>query len=60
MKGVSVVADIGNGTMNTLFIIDGRPQIGRMFTEKFGTTNARWRSARRMLGSTVQSSTRRR
>ncbi len=36
MKGVNVIADIGNGTMNTLFIIDGRPQIGRMFTEKFG------------------------
>ncbi len=37
MKGVNVIADIGNGTMNTLFIIDGKPQIGRMFTEKFGT-----------------------
>ena len=37
MKGVNVIADIGNGTMNTLFIIDGRPQLGRMFTEKFGT-----------------------
>ena len=37
MKGVNVVVDIGNGTMNTLFIIDGRPQVGRMFTEKFGT-----------------------
>ncbi|MCR5610331.1 MAG: ParM/StbA family protein [Clostridiales bacterium] len=37
MKGVNVIVDIGNGTMNTLFIIDGRPQIGRMFTEKFGT-----------------------
>ncbi len=37
MKGVNVIADIGNGTMNTLFIIDGRPQVGRMFTEKFGT-----------------------
>ena len=37
MKGVNVIADIGNGTMNTLFIIDGRPQLGRMYTEKFGT-----------------------
>ena len=37
MKGVNVIADIGNGTMNTLFIIDGKPQIGRMFTERFGT-----------------------
>ena len=37
MKGVNVVVDIGNGTMNTLFVIDGKPQVGRMFTEKFGT-----------------------
>lgn len=37
MKGVNVIVDIGNGTMNTLFIIDGKPQLGRMFTEKFGT-----------------------
>lgn len=37
MKGVNVIVDIGNGTMNTLFIIDGKPQVGRMFTEKFGT-----------------------
>jgi plasmid segregation protein ParM len=37
MKGVNVIADIGNGTMNTLFIIDGKPQVGRIFTEKFGT-----------------------
>ena len=37
MKGVNMVADIGNGTMNTLTIINGAPQQGRMFTEKFGT-----------------------
>jgi len=37
MKGVNMVADIGNGTMNTLTIINGAPQHGRMFTEKFGT-----------------------
>ena len=37
MKGVNMVADIGNGTMNTLTIINGVPQQGRMFTEKFGT-----------------------
>ena len=37
MKGVNMVADIGNGTMNTLTLIDGIPQKGRMFTEKFGT-----------------------
>ena len=37
MKGVNMVADIGNGTMNTFMLIDGIPQKGRMFTEKFGT-----------------------
>ena len=37
MKGVNMIADIGNGTMNTLTIINGTPQQGRMFTEKFGT-----------------------
>ncbi len=37
MDGVNVVADIGNGTMNVLYVIDGRPQSERMYTEKFGT-----------------------
>ena len=36
MKGVNVIADIGYGTVNTLFIVDGKPQITRMFTEDFG------------------------
>ncbi len=37
MKGVNVVADIGNGTMNVLYMVNGRPQSGKMYTEKFGT-----------------------
>ncbi len=37
MTGVNLVADIGNGTMNVLYIVDGRPQSDKMFTEKFGT-----------------------
>ena len=37
MKGLSVVADIGNGTMNTLFLTNGRPMSSKMYTEKFGT-----------------------
>ena len=37
MEGVNMVADIGNGTMNVLYICDGNPLSGRMFTEKFGT-----------------------
>ena len=37
MKGVNLVADIGNGTMNVLYMINGKPQAGKMYTEKFGT-----------------------
>ena len=37
MRGVNMIADIGNGTMNTLTVTNGAPQQGRMFTEKFGT-----------------------
>ena len=27
LKGLSMVADIGNGTMNTLYLVNGKPQI---------------------------------
>lgn len=37
LKGVNLIADIGNGTMNTLYMINGKPQQGKVFTEKFGT-----------------------
>ncbi len=37
LSGINLVADIGNGTMNVLYMIDGRPQSGKMYTEKFGT-----------------------
>ena len=37
LKGVNLIADIGNGTMNVLYMINGKPQSGKMFTEKFGT-----------------------
>ncbi len=37
LKGVNLIADIGNGTMNVLYMINGRPQAGKMYTEKFGT-----------------------
>lgn len=40
LKGVNIIADIGNGTMNVLYMIDGKPQAGKMFTEKFGTYQA--------------------
>ena len=37
MKGVNMIADIGNGTMNVLYIANGSPLSGKMFTEQFGT-----------------------
>ena len=37
LKGVNLITDIGNGTMNVLYMINGKPQQGKMFTEKFGT-----------------------
>ena len=37
MKGMTVLCDIGNGTMNVLFMKDGRPDPLKSYTEKFGT-----------------------
>ena len=37
LKGVNMVVDVGNGTMNTMTVINGVPQQGRMYTEQFGT-----------------------
>lgn len=37
MKGTNMIADIGNGTMNVMFVIDRKPVVDNMFTEKFGT-----------------------
>ena len=37
LTGINLIADIGNGTMNILYMINGKPQSGKMFTEKFGT-----------------------
>lgn len=36
-KGVNMLADIGNGTMNVMYINDCRPQEKKCFTEKYGT-----------------------
>lgn len=35
--GVNMLCDIGNGTMNIMFINDKKPMSGNMFTEKYGT-----------------------
>ena len=36
-RGVNMLADIGNGTMNVMYINDHRSQEKKCFTEKYGT-----------------------
>ena len=36
-SGVNMLCDIGNGTMNIMFVNDKNPNPRRCFTEKFGT-----------------------
>ena len=36
-KGINMLCDIGNGTMNVMYINDRRPQEKKCFTEKYGT-----------------------
>lgn len=36
-KGVNMLCDIGNGSMNIMYINNGRPIPSKCFTEKFGT-----------------------
>ena len=36
-KGVNMLCDIGNGTMNVMIITNGRPISSKCFTEKYGT-----------------------
>ena len=37
MKGMSMMADIGNGTMNVMFLDNGKPIPGNFYTEQYGT-----------------------
>lgn len=36
-KGVNMLCDIGNGTMNIMYINNGKPISNKCFTEKYGT-----------------------
>ena len=36
-SGVNMLCDIGNGTMNIMYINNGRPISGQCYTEKYGT-----------------------
>lgn len=35
-NGFNIIADIGNGTMNVIFVVDGIPDSARYYTERFG------------------------
>ena len=37
-KGLNILADIGNGTMNTMLIKDGKPMSSRCYTDKLGVS----------------------
>ena len=37
MNGITMMCDIGNGTMNLMKIVNHKPDLKNMFTEKFGT-----------------------
>lgn len=57
--GINVLADIGNGTMNTLYINNHRPQADKFYTDKLGVQQCINRIKNRLLaasGTTVQES----
>lgn len=59
LSGVNILADIGNGTMNTMYIIDGNPIETKCWTEKLGTEQCVMAINNNLLdkfGSTVDSS----
>ena len=37
LNGVNILTDIGNGTMNTMYIVDGKPIETKCWTDKIGT-----------------------
>ena len=36
-QGLNMLCDIGNGTMNIMYIVNGKPVSSKCFTEKYGT-----------------------
>lgn len=46
-RGVNMICDIGNGTMNIMFINDKKPVSGNMFTEKYDYTPRRGQICKR-------------
>ncbi len=55
-KGVNMLCDIGNGTMNIMYINNGRPVVSKCFTEKYGTQQCVLASREKLMrrfGATV-------
>ena len=48
-KGTNMLCDIGNGTMNIMYIIDQKPDVKNCFTEKFGTNQCAIRIMERIM-----------
>ena len=48
-KGLNVLADIGNGTMNTMYLKDGKPLISRCYTDKLGVEQCIIRMSNELL-----------
>ena len=46
LKGLNLVADIVNGTMNVLYMVNGRPKTERCTRRNSAPNNAHWRSGR--------------
>ena len=44
-----MLCDIGNGTMNIMYIIDQKPEVKNCFTEKFGTNQCAIRINERIM-----------
>ncbi len=58
-KGVNMLADIGNGTMNVMYINECKPTQAKCFTEKYGTNQcmiAVRESLMRQFGTSVDES----
>ncbi len=48
-KGLNILADIGNGTMNTMLIKDGKPISSRCYTDKLGVEQCIIRMSNELL-----------
>ena len=58
-RGTKMLCDIGNGTMNIMYIVNGRPATDKCYTEKYGTyqcTLAAKEALLRKLGKAVDES----